>query len=61
MKRAAGFTLVEVLLALVLMSMLLALAYGGLTSLDPGHGQRPGDSRSKAAGSGWRTSSSGNN
>jgi general secretion pathway protein J len=29
-KRAAGFTLVEILLALVLMSMLLALAYGGL-------------------------------
>ena len=29
-RRAAGFTLVEVLLALTLMSMLLALAYGGL-------------------------------
>jgi len=29
-KRAAGFTLVELLLALTLMSMLLALAYGGL-------------------------------
>jgi general secretion pathway protein J len=29
-KRAAGFTLVEVLLALVLMGMLLSLAYGGL-------------------------------
>jgi len=29
-KRSAGFTLVELLLALVLMSMLLALAYGGL-------------------------------
>jgi general secretion pathway protein J len=29
-KRAAGFSLVEILLALVLMSMLLALAYGGL-------------------------------
>jgi general secretion pathway protein J len=30
MKRGQGFTLVEVLLALSLMSMLLALAYGGL-------------------------------
>lgn len=30
MRRAQGFTLVELLLALVLMSMLLALAYGGL-------------------------------
>ncbi len=30
MKRADGFTLVEVLLALVLMGMLLSLAYGGL-------------------------------
>lgn len=30
MRRAAGFTLVELLLALGLMSMLLALAYGGL-------------------------------
>lgn len=30
MKRAGGFTLVEVLLALVLMGMLLSLAYGGL-------------------------------
>jgi general secretion pathway protein J len=29
-KRAGGFTLVEVLLALVLMGMLLSLAYGGL-------------------------------
>jgi general secretion pathway protein J len=29
-QRAAGFTLVELLLALTLMSMLLALAYGGL-------------------------------
>jgi general secretion pathway protein J len=29
-RRAAGFTLVELLLALTLMSMLLALAYGGL-------------------------------
>ena len=29
-KRASGFTLVELLLALTLMSMLLALAYGGL-------------------------------
>lgn len=30
MKRSGGFTLVELLLALVLMSMLLGLAYGGL-------------------------------
>jgi general secretion pathway protein J len=30
MRRAHGFTLVELLLALVLMSMLLSLAYGGL-------------------------------
>ena len=29
-RRAAGFTLVELLLAITLMSMLLALAYGGL-------------------------------
>ena len=30
MKRSAGFTLVELLLALTLMAMLMALAYGGL-------------------------------
>jgi len=30
MKRASGFTLVELLLAITLLSMLLALAYGGL-------------------------------
>ena len=30
MKRSAGFTLVEILLAITLLSMLLALAYGGL-------------------------------